>query len=258
MPHPDYRHAVRQSFSRSASAYDSVASVQREIAAHLLHASPVPLVGPTLDAGCGTGYVSRLLASKSIEAQITALDHALSMCHETRLPRVICGDLESLPIQAASQQNYCSSLAWQWTRPGQSAAEAYRVLKPQGALAVATLGPQTLVELDRAFAGTDQYPHVLGFRSPEEYRHALEAAGFERVVILRKLHKVHGPDVASLIRNIRTLGAGELGGQRRRPGLLGKRAWQLIQANYETMREPQGLPLSYDALYLYAIKPDHA
>jgi len=224
----------------------------------LLHASPVPLVSPALDAGCGTGYVSRLLASQSEVSQITALDHALSMCQETRLPRVICGDLESLPIQGACQQSYCSSLAWQWTNPTQSAAEAYRVLRHKGGLAVATLGPQTLMELDQAFTGTDQYPHVLGFRSPEEYRHALEAAGFEHIVILRKIHKVHGPDVASLIRNIRTLGAGELGGQRRRPGLLGKKAWQLIQANYETMREPQGLPLSYDALYLYAIKPDHA
>jgi len=224
----------------------------------LLHASPVPLGGPTLDAGCGTGYVSRLLANKVSGVQITALDHALSMCQEARQPRVICGDLESLPIQAASQQSYCSSLAWQWTNPIQSAAEAYRVLHGQGTLAVATLGPQTLVELNRAFAGTDQYPHVLAFRSPEEYRHALETAGFEHIVILRKLHKVYGPDVASLIRNIRTLGAGELGGQRRRPGLLGKKAWQLIQANYETMREPRGLPLSYDALYLYAIKPDHA
>ncbi|WP_018607323.1 methyltransferase domain-containing protein [Uliginosibacterium gangwonense] len=258
MPHPDYKHAVRQSFSRSASAYDSVAGIQREIAAHLLNASPVPFGNTVLDAGCGTGYAFRLLASKTPSLQITALDHAFSMCHEARVNRVICGDLEALPIQASSLDSYCSSLAWQWTNPLQSATEAHRILKRGGSLAVATLGPQTLMELNRAFAGTDQYPHVLGFRSAEEYRHALEAAGFESIVILRQMHTVYGPDAASLIKNIRTLGAGELGGQRRRPGLLGKSAWQRIQANYETMREPQGLPLSYDALYLYAIKPDHS
>lgn len=252
---PDHKPAIRAAFSRSALAYDGVASVQRLLASNLMQGiHPCPH-SQVLDVGCGTGYVSRLLLEKNETLRLIALDHAYGMCAYSKMPNVICADMEFLPLQAGVVDLYCSSLAWQWASPFQAAAEAARVMRKNGMLAVATLGPATLHELRQVFDGIDQYQHVLEFRSVDIYRQSLEKAGFVDIRINNQNLKAYEPDLHSVIMGIRTLGAGELT-TKRRPGMIGRGTWQRIQASYEEFREAKGLPLSYDAIYLYARKPE--
>ena len=251
MSSAEHKRAVREAFSRSASDYDGVAEIQRQIARALVES--LQPFGKALDAGCGTGYVARLLEALCPEGTITGLDQAHAMCAQSGLARTLCGDLEALPLAPDSLDLYCSSLAWQWADPASAACEAARVLKPGGTLAVATLGPASLTELREAFADIDDYPHVQDFRSASDYVLCLEQAGFEAIRLENRPLTLFGKDLTSLIRELRTLGAHTL--KTRRPGLLGLKSWQRIQARYETLRHPEGLPLTYDTLYLYARKP---
>jgi malonyl-CoA O-methyltransferase len=69
-------------FCRAAATYEQHARLHRQIAEELLE-FPAPPITPTriLDAGCGTGVLTRLLANRFPEAAITALDRSAAMLH---------------------------------------------------------------------------------------------------------------------------------------------------------------------------------
>lgn len=245
---------IRTAFSASAPHYDEVADVQTRVARQLVEAVGLSHAERILDAGSGTGKVSHLLREGSPTATVLALDHAYAMCAHANLPQTLCADIEQLPLAADSLELYCSSLAWQWVSPQRAAQEALRVLKPAGRLAVASLASETFVELRFAFSAVDDHTHVLHFLSAEEYISILAQAGFTNIRMSRDPIRVYAPDLPTHIARIRSLGASQLGRQRRH-GLLGRRAWHTLLAAYETLRERKGLPLTYDALYLFATKP---
>ena len=246
------KQAIRAAFGKAAAAYDAFAEVQRRIARQLLIQTPPAL--SILDAGCGTGFGVQLLRAAQADASILALDSALPMCARLASPAVVCGDIEALPLADGCLDLYWSSLAWQWTRPELAAAEAARVLAQGGHLRVASLGPGTLSELRKAFSALDTYNHVRAFHTLEHHAGALQAAGFSDVRITRCLEQTHAPDLRSILRDIRSLGAHQLDGARR-PGMIGRQSWQKLQTAYEAFRTREGLPVSYDVFYLSATKP---
>ncbi len=241
---------VRSAFSTAAENYDAVAIVQRRIADALARvATPASDI---LDAGAGTGYLASRLQERFPHARILHLDAALGMCRQVRSP-VLCADLEALPLASGCIELYCSSLAWQWTRPACAAAEAFRVLRPGGSLRVATLGPGTLQELRSAFRAVDDASHVRDFDSFESHHEALRIAGFSQIRISRLQERTHAADLRQILHELRTLGAHSL--PRRKPGMLGRNAWLRLQAAYELFRQPDGLPVAYDVLMIEGQKP---
>lgn len=253
MPGKIEKQAIRAAFGRAATRYDTVAEVQRRIARLLLEGSPVLLEGNILDAGCGTGFGAAHLRRQAVAGRVFALDAAHAMCVQSANALTVCGDIEALPLADASMDLYWSSLAWQWTRPAMAIAEAARVLKPGGSLRVATLGPETLRELRHAFSCADGHPHVRDFDAPELHAELLVSHGFHTITLERSREQTFSPDLTSLLRDIRTLGAAELGQSRRR-GLLGRQAWLRLLSAYESFREAPGLPVSYDVITLSATR----
>jgi malonyl-CoA O-methyltransferase len=59
------------------------------------------------------------------------------------------------------------------------------------------------------------------------------------------------PDLKSLLRSVKDIGAHTVG-EGARTGMLGRSAWQRVEAAYEAYRTPQGLPASYDVFLCYA------
>lgn len=251
---PPIKQRVRESFDRAATTYDGAAVLQRRVCDRLLEAL-TPDAPPTriLDAGCGTGYGARQLRRRWSQAQLTGVDFAPAMLelagHDT--DRCYAADIEALPFAAQCFDLWWSSLSIQWCDPATVFAEAWRVLEPGGLLAVSTLGPETFHELRAAFAGIDTHRHTLEFDTPETIRTALEASGFGQINIRREHHAIHYPDLKTLLRAVKAIGAHNVG-EGGRSGMMGRAAWQQVEAAYERFRTADGLPASYDVILAYA------
>ena len=254
---PAPKRAVRAAFDKAAGHYDAVASVQRTACDHLLALVSTQDFSPDriLDAGCGTGYALAGLKRSFPGADLLALDFAPAMLrqHAPGLARPVCADLEHLPIAAASLDALWSSYALQWCNPQRALPELARSLRPGGQLWLSTLGPGTLGELRDAFSHVDTEEHVLRFQPPEVIEDAAEEAGLRVLRSERDNLYAWAPDLRSLLRDIKTLGAHQTGAPRRRAP-LGKAAWARLAAAYEAHRTPAGLPASYDTFWLIAEK----
>ena len=249
------KHRIRQAFEEAAHSYDSAAQVQRRICGKLALGLPEMMTpGVILDAGCGTGYALRLLRERFPPANMIGLDLSPAMLGKVKAHAYrIGGDVEHLPLADASIGLYWSSLTLQWCHLPLALAEARRVLWDGGRLAVATLGPKTFKELRTAFTAGDAYRHTLEFLDPEAIAAAAASVGFTSVRLDRSTQTAHYPDLKSLLRAIKAIGANQVGGGRR-TGLMSRSAWQRIEAAYEVMRQPGGLPLTYDVVTLHAEK----
>lgn len=244
---------IRRSFEEAAHSYDSAAQIQRRVCGKLALGLPAMMTpGVILDAGCGTGYALRLLRERFPPANLIGLDLSLAMLGKVKAQAYrIGGDAEHLPLASATIGLYWSSLTLQWCHLPAALAEARRVLWDGGCLAVATLGPKTFKELRTAFSAGDAYRHTLDFLDPEAV--AAAASEFAEARVERTLLTAHYPDLKSLLRAIKAIGANQVGGGRR-TGLMSRTAWQRVEAAYEVMRQPGGLPLTYDVITLHARK----
>lgn len=249
------KHRIRQSFERAAGTYDSAAQVQRRICGWLAGGLPAGVAaGIVVDVGCGTGYGLRLLRERLPAAHLLGLD--LSPAMLAKVPPVahrLAGDAERLPLGDASVHLYWSSLALQWCDLAAALPEARRVLREGGHLAVATLGPGTFAELRAAFAAADTYSHTLAFLEPERIAARLAAAGLPHHRIERRPLVCHYRDLKALLRAVKAIGANQVGAGRR-TGLMSRAAWQKAEAAYEALRQPSGLPLTYDVIIIHAQK----
>jgi malonyl-CoA O-methyltransferase len=246
------KHAVRRAFDRAAATYDSAATLQRRVCELLLAELPDTPPAVILDAGCGTGYALGLVATRWPTSTIVAIDFAPAMV--TIAGGGVCADIEALPFADASFDLYWSSLSFQWCDAGRSVGEAARVLAPGGRLAVSSLAPGTLAELGMAFVGTDSHRHVLDFPPAETLAAACADAGLTAVRLERRTLRFHHDALATLLRELKALGANQVGAGRR-PGLMGRQTWQTMQNRYEAQREPAGLPATFEVVLCVAEKP---
>ena len=243
---------IRQSFERAAPTYDSAAGIQRLICRQLLDGLPAINPNRLLDAGCGTGYALADLQQRFPAAQAVALDLSSAMLHRVSRPcDRLAGDLEHLPLADASLDLYWSSLAVQWCDLPAVLREARRTLRPDGLVALASLGPETFHELRHAFAGVDAYRHTLPFHDTAEIRQMASDAGFATVDVKKDTKTAHYVDLKTLLRAVKAIGANQIGAGRR-TGLMSRAGFQRAEAAIETLRTPAGLPLTYDVITLYA------
>ena len=257
---PAIKQRVRESFDRAAVTYDAAAVVQRRVCDRLLEELEALERGESrlthiLDAGCGTGYGARLLRSRWPETHITGVDFAPAMLEIAGQSTDACfaADIEKLPFEDRRFDLWWSSLTIQWCNTHAVFAEAARVLRPGGRLALSTLGPDTFHELRKAFAGVDHHRHTLPFSEPAEICDTLKKTGFADLALIREKHTVFYPDLKTLLRAVKAIGAQNVG-EGGRSGMMGRKAWLLLEAAYEEHREPAGLPASYDVILAYGQK----
>ena len=254
---------VGRSFGRAADSYDGLADLQRRTAdtllAEVFQTATVP--GRILDVGAGTGYPAGRLCEQWPQTQLLALDLAEGMLQvaQRRLShhanvRFICADAESLPLAHASVDVVFSSLALQWCVDLPAAlAECWRVLKPGGLFLFSTFGPETLVELKRAWATVDTHTHVLGFQETAAIRRAVEVLKWETCE-LRSLHNnLAYPDVYALMHELKGLGAHNVTRDRPRH-LQGKSAWKRMLAAYPAACSGDGITAAFEIITVHCRK----
>jgi malonyl-CoA O-methyltransferase len=254
---PSIKQRVRESFDRAAITYDAAAVVQRCVCDRLLEELDPTMPAPIglLDAGCGTGYGARLLRKRWPDTRITGVDFAPSMASLAQRETDACftADIEKLPFADENFDLWWSSLTIQWCDNDTVFSEAARVLRPNGRLAVSTLGPNTFHELREAFSGVDQHRHTLPFSEPDAVSASLARSGLRNIRLRREKHSVHYPNLKTLLRSVKDIGAHNVG-EGARNGMMGRHAWQSVEAAYEQHREAAGLPASYDVILAYAQK----
>ena len=94
-----------------------------------------------------------------------------------------------------------SNLMLQWCNdPDRCLRECRRVLRPGGLLSFATFGPDTLVELRRAWAAVDGHVHVNRFIDMHDLGDALVRAGLAEPVMDVERYTLTYADVRDLMR----------------------------------------------------------
>lgn len=253
------KRTVAARFDRAAATYDEHDVVQREIASRALSRLDYLRVEPArvIDLGSGTGRWARALATRYRRARVVNCDLAPGMLRAARAqaPRwrsrhtFACGDLEALPFADASFDLAFSSLALQWCAPPDRAfAEIRRVLRPGSACLFTTLGPDTLIELREAFASFSDAQHVNRFLDMHDTGDRFSAAGFADPVFETERLTVEYDDVATLLADLRGLGANNANNSRAR-GLSGRRAMEQLAQAYERFRRNGKLPATYEVVY---------
>ncbi len=263
------KRAVRRSFDRAAATYDTAAVLQHEVCRRSLERLDFIRHAPAriLDAGCGTGNAWCGLASRYPGARLIALDLAPGMLRQARSavpwhqrwlrrgPAPVCGDLEQLPLAGGTIDLAWSNLALQWVNALPRAfAEIRRVLAPGGLFMFTTFGPDTLKELRTAQSGTDGHTHVSSFIDMHDIGDMLVKAGYADPVIDMETFTLTYPDVRSLMRDLKAIGAHNAATDR--PPVLKGRAWlTAVERNYEPLRRDGKLPATFEVVYGHAWCP---
>lgn len=256
---------VARCFGAASATYDAAASLQSEVRAELfsrldLLADPPATV---LDLGAGTGQGALAIKRRFRRAAVTAADIAAPMVQQARRRsrlwrpiRCVETDARELPFADASFDLVFSNLMLQWVQPPDAAlVQMRRVLRPGGLLVLSTFGPETLQELRGAWAAADGGVHVNEFVDVHDLGSALQRAGFSEPVLDVDRHLRHYPDAKALMRELKALGAHNIDARRAR-GLTGRAAWLLMNAHYESLRGPAGVPATWQVVYAAAWAPE--
>ncbi len=261
---PDKR-LLRAAFDRAAADYDRHAALQRDVADRLLERLDLVRLEPArvADVGAGTGYATRALARRYRKARIYALDLAPAMVVRARrqAPRLFsrqsffCGDADALPLPAASMDLLFSNLALQWCSDlSRTIAELTRALAPGGLLLFSTFGPDTLAELRESWREVDKSTHVNHFFDMHDIGDIMLAAGLKDVVVdVDRVIRTY-PDVHTLMRALKAIGAHNVTQGRPRQ-MTGRSRLARLVAAYERYRTHTGLPATYEVVYGHAWAP---
>ena len=269
--HLDKRH-LRNAFERAATGYDQAAVLQREVSNRMLSRLEYIKYLPDiiLDAGSGTGYGSQQLAKRYPASQLIAVDIAWAMLSHARpdaswwqrwlllhKPQTcyVCADIEQFPVKDDSVGMVWSNLALQWCNDlNHTFSEINRVLHTNGLFMFSTFGPDTLKELRQSFVQVDTFSHVNRFVDMHDIGDLLVHNGFATPVMDMEYITLTYPDVMSVMRDLKAIGAHNVT-QGRRQGLTGKNLWKKAMDQYERLRQDGKLPATFEVVYGHAWKP---
>src|SRR3979411_2568192 len=205
MPGDAFTRFEHEGWERVANKYDSVwSSSTRQFIPPLLDAAKVSEKMSILDVGCGPGYVSAAAAERG--AVPTGLDLSVEMVAIAKkmFPHIEFsqGDAQNLPFDDASFDRVLANFALlHLADPERACAEAFRVLKPAGKFGFTTWARkeenpfiklvddaiQAHANVDFALPPGPPYYFVPG---KEEFRRALQRAGFAGDSMVFKLHTI--------------------------------------------------------------------
>jgi malonyl-CoA O-methyltransferase len=271
---PIDRDRVRAAFHSHAAEYETYASVQRQVVARLLAILEQERPSPrsALDIGCGTGMLLRGLARCFPDAALAGIDLAPGMVTAAMealagygKAELRSGDAEQLPFPDESFDLVVSTSTFQWLEQLDTAfTEAYRVLSPGGSFRFALFGKRTLHELKESYraalrlhgGGTGDRTHR--FLDLPAVAGSLERAGFEPCRVWSEDEIETHPDVPSLLRSLKRIGAGNASADHPK-GLADRRVMLAMLEIYERDYGRDGtIPATYEVIYGWGIKEGNA
>lgn len=207
---------VRESFGQAASTYDRYARVQKIMACELMEKITAVRrdFKNILEIGCGTGFLTELLAQKFPRANILAIDISPQMIEVARRKLACCpkvkylvGDGENLRVDGCFDL-IVSSAVFQWfntyLRPF---AHYHRILEAEGHFLFNTFGKRTLEELGQVLETLGMGTPKQEFIDSAKLHRVLQKSGFPRWSVEERFFKVYYPSIRELLISIKKIGA---------------------------------------------------
>lgn len=256
---------LRQRFERAAKRFDTadfVHTVTRE--GLFTRLDPVVVEAKVvLDLGSATGGAEHTLRRRLRPRHIISLDishnmlqqslrkrswfRRLSFCRSSRVQ----ADASRLPLADQSIDFvFCNLLLPFIDNPDVVFREVSRVLTKGGVFAFATLGPDSLAEIGRAWRTVDDYAHVNVFPDMHDIGDALVQSGLRDPVLDVDRLTVRYGDSAKLFADLSSVG-GRNALQHRNPSMVGKRRFEKMRASLMGLQDNDvhGLELGLELVY---------
>lgn len=200
-----------------AATYDRVSDPQVAMARPVLERLPLAGDETVLDAGCGSGRVTKLLLERLPRGRVVAVDAAPSMVEQARAALgeralVLQSDLQELEVPEPVDAAF-SNAVFHWVPDHELLfARLFAALKPGGRL-IAQCGGSGNVErfhtVARSVATEEPYAeHLAGWQGPwnfataEETHERLVRAGFAAVETWLEPWPVHPPEPVEYLRTV--------------------------------------------------------
>jgi len=184
----------------NAKLYHQISAPQVSWGKKVLARTPLRGDETVLDAGCGTGRLTRDLLEALPRGRVVGLDVSQNMIDAARAylepdfggrVEFTCCDLLSMPFEQEFDGIF-STASFHWVRDHDALfRNLYRALRPSGWLCAQCGGGKNLARLlsrvEKLMATPPYAQHFAGYRSPWEYADAetaaarLRRAGFERI-----------------------------------------------------------------------------
>jgi malonyl-CoA O-methyltransferase len=252
---------VARAFDRASVSYDAAAALQDRVRDELLSRLDEfkQQQRSVLDLGAGTGHGTRALKRRFPNAVVVAVDIAPGMLEQARqqsrwLRRFerVRADAYALPFADAAFDLVFSNLMIQWCDDLDAVfGEIARVLRPGGLLLFSTFGPGTLAELRDAWSASDASNHVNHFFDAQALGSALMQARLSEPVLDVDRSVETYPDVMTLMRELKAIGAHNVT-QGRTRGLTGRRRLAAMMRSYETHRRDGKIPATWEVIHATA------
>ena len=251
-------HDIQRRFDRAAASFDDadfVHAVTRE--GLLTRLEPLIIEARRiLDLGSATGATGRLLRKRYRGAQVVSLDASIGMARRALAGRgwlskaaAVQADARRLPFADGAFDLVVANQLLPWLpEPDAAFAEIARVLRPGGVFAFATLGPDSLQELRRAWASVDDGQHVHRFSDMHDIGDGLVRAGLADPVLDVDRLSVSYDDADRLFADLARAGCRNALAQRPR-GLTSRRRFAAMRRALVDAAGEERLVLDLELVY---------
>lgn len=246
---------IAQTFSAAANKYHRHNKLQQRTANILLRNIQYSARLLDIGAGPGTDFFSNQLDSNT---DIIALDLAMGMLETLRhdFPDYhrICADASQLPLQSNTIDTVYSNLALQWCPCLQTALnEVYRVLTPAGHCHLSIVVDGSLSELNQLDLQKNN------FLTENRLNHICQSLNWQQLQLQIIPITLYFDDLHSLLYSVKGIGAStslqsNSNKSDHNKGLKGRQYWQQLSEKMDCLRQPQGLPLTYNIAFIHGVK----
>jgi malonyl-CoA O-methyltransferase len=209
-----------------------------------------------VDLGAATGASSRLLERRFKGAKLVCVDIAIEMLRRGRARKAWLAktafaqaSARQLPFADQSVDVVFSNLLLPWIDdPAAVFSEVARILRKGGLFAFATLGPDSLQEINRAWATVDGAAHVNRFFDMHILGDGLVNAGLQDPVLDVDRLAVKYSNSANIFKDLTMVGARNAL-RERAPGLTGKQRFARMRAALDSAAVDSEITLDLELVY---------